>query len=105
MAKKVDISQYINIDAPEMVLFGKTYVVKNDKNTIMALAGLQQKDNADEEIITLLVGAENAKEICGIINENPNYSENAKVIMLNLMALATGQEYAVLEERFRKIQQ
>ena len=38
MAQKVvDISKYINNDAPQMVLFGKTYTVKNDKNTVMSL--------------------------------------------------------------------
>lgn len=107
MAKKiVDISKYINADAPQMVLFGKTYTVKNDKSTILAMFALQKEaENADEKIISLLVGEENAKEICNIINESPNYSENAKVIMLNLMALATGQEYEVLEERFRKANQ
>ena len=106
MAQKiVDISKYINNDAPQMVLFGKTYTVMNDKNTILKMNALQKKDDADKEIIALLVGEENAKEICKIIDENPNYSENAKVILLNLMALATNQEYEVLEERFRKAQQ
>ena len=107
MAQKiVDISKYINNDAPQMVLFGKTYTVKNDKKTILLMNKLQKEsENADEAIISLLVGKENAEEICNIINNNPNYSENAKVILLNLMALATGQEYEVLEERFRKAQQ
>lgn len=111
MAQKVvDISKYINNDAPQMVLFGKTYTVKNDKNTVMSLNDLQLKaevngENADEEIIELLVGKEEAKEICKIINESANYSENAKVIMLNLLALATGQKYEDLEARFQKLQQ
>lgn len=107
MAQKiVDISKYINNDAPQMVLFGKTYTVKNDKKTILLMNELQKgADNTDEKIISLLVGKENAKEICNIIDENPNYNENAKTILLNLMALATGQEYEVLEERFRKAQQ
>ena len=111
MAQKiVDISKYINNDAPQMVLFGKTYTVKNDKKTILLMNALQNEtgenqENAEEKIISLLVGKENAEEICKIINESPNYNENAKAIMLNLMALATGQEYEVLEERFRKIQQ
>ena len=111
MAQKiVDISKYINNDAPQMVLFGKTYTVKNDKKTVLSLNDLQLKaevngENADEKIIELLVGKEGAKEICRIINESANYSENAKVIMLNLLALATGQAYEELEERFRKSQQ
>lgn len=111
MAQKiVDISKYINNDAPQMVLFGKTYTVKNDKKTILLMNGLQaeaeaKQENADEKIISLLVGAESGKEICDMLNENPNYSENARVILLNLMALATGQDYEVLEERFRKAQQ
>ena len=111
MAQKiVDISKYINNDAPQMVLFGKTYTVKNDKATVMSLNDLQLKaevngENADEKIIELLVGKEDAKEICKIINENANYSENAKVIMLNLLALATGQKYEDLEARFLKTQQ
>ena len=111
MAKKVvDISKYINNDAPQMVLFGKTYTVQNDKKTVLALNDLQLKaevngENADEKIIELLVGKEDAKEICKIINESANYSENAKVIMLNLLALATGQKYEDLEARFQKAQQ
>ena len=111
MAQKVvDISKYINNDAPQMVLFGKTYTVKNDKNTVLSLNDLQLKaevngENADEQIIELLVGKEDAKDICKIINESSNYSENAKVIVLNLLALATGQKYEDLEERFRKAQQ
>ena len=111
MAQKVvDISKYINNDAPQMVLFGKTYPVKNDKNTVMSLNDLQMKAeidgvNVDDKIIELLVGKEDAKEICKIINESSNYSENAKVIVLNLLALATGQKYEDLESRFQKLQQ
>ena len=111
MAQKVvDISKYINNDAPQMVLFGKTYTVQNDKNTVMLLNDLQMKAeidgvNVDDKIIELLVGKEDAKEICKIINESSNYSENAKVILLNLLALATGQKYEDLEARFQKLQQ
>ena len=111
MAQKiVDISKYINNDAPQMVLFGKTYTVKNDKNTVMSLNDLQMKAeidgvNADDKIIELLVGKEDGKEICKIINESANYTENAKVIVLNLLALATGQKYEDLEARFQKLQQ
>ena len=111
MAQKVvDISKYINNDAPQMVLFGKTYTIKNDKNTVMSLNDLQMKAeidgvNVDDEIIELLVGKEDAKDICKIINESSNYSENAKVIVLNLLALATGQKYEDLEARFQKLQQ
>ena len=111
MAQKiVDISKYINNDAPQMVLFGKTYTVKNDKNTVLQLNQLQsvaEKEgvDADEKIIELLIGKEGAKDICKIINESANYNENAKAIILNLMALATGQTYKELEERFRKLEQ
>ena len=111
MAQKiVDISKYINNDAPQMVLFGKTYTVKNDKKTVLLLDELQRKsqedgENADDKIIELLVGKEDGKEICRIINESANYAENAKVIVLNLLALATGQTYEELEARFRKAQQ
>ena len=111
MAQKiVDISKYINNDAPQMVLFGKTYTIKNDKNTVMSLNDLQMKAeidgvNVDDKIIEHLVGKEDAKDICKIINESSNYSENAKVIVLNLLALATGQKYEDLEERFQKAQQ
>ena len=111
MAQKVvDISKYINNDAPQMVLFGKTYTVNNDKKTVLLLNELQRKaqekqENNDDKIIELLVGKEEAKEICKIINESANYSENAKVIMLNLLALATGQKYEDLEARFQRTQQ
>ena len=108
--KIVDISKYINNDAPQMVLFGKTYTVKNDKKTVLLSDELQRKsqaegENADDKIIELLVGKEDGKEICRIINESANYAENAKVIVLNLLALATGQTYEELEARFRKAQQ
>ena len=111
MAQKiVDISKYINNDAPQMVLFGKTYTVKNDKKTVLLLDELQRKsqaegENADDKIIELLVGKEDGKEICRIMNESANYAENSKVIVLNLLALATGQAYEDLEARFRKAQQ
>lgn len=101
--KIVDISKYINNDAPQMVLFGKTYTVKNDKKTILLLNEIQStnSDDADEKIIKLLVGKEAGAEICKIIDESANYSENAKVILLNLLSLATGQDYEVLEARFQ----
>lgn len=109
MAQKiVDISKYINNDAPQMVLFGKTYTIKNDKKTVLLLNELQRdqsEENTDEKIIKLLVGVEHGQEIIDIINNNPNYSENTKVIMLNLLSLATGAEYEVLEARFRQTQQ
>lgn len=104
MAQKiVDISKYINNDAPQMVLFGKTYTVKNDKKTVLLLNEIQSTDadDADEKIIKLLVGKEAGEEICKIIDESANYSENAKVILLNLLSLATGQDYEVLEARFQ----
>ena len=106
--KTVDISKYINNDAPQMVLFGKTYTVKNDKKTILLLNEVQEKSDdidADEKIIELLVGKEAGAEICKIINESANYSDNTKVIVLNLLALATGQDYEDLEARFRKAHQ
>ena len=108
MAQKVvDLSKYINNAAPQMVLFGKTYTVNNDKKTVLLLNELQRKaqekqENNDDKIIELLVGKEDGKEICRIINESANYAENAKVIMLNLLALATGQPYEELEKRFQK---
>lgn len=109
MAQKiVDISKYINNDAPQMVLFGKTYTIKNDKKTVLLLNELQRdqsEENTDEKIIKLLVGVEHGQEIIDIINNNPNYSENIKAIMLNLLSLATGTEYEVLEARFRQTRQ
>ena len=108
MAQKVvDISKYINNDAPQMVLFGKTYTVNNDKKTVLLLEELQKKaqekgENTDDKIIELLVGKEDGKEICRIINESANYAENAKIIMLNLLALATGESYEDIEARFQK---
>jgi hypothetical protein len=108
MAQKiVDISKYINNDAPQMVLFGKTYTIKNDRETVLQLGALQREQserNTDEDIIRLLIDGD-AQEVINIINNNPNYTENARVVMLNLLSLATGTDYAVLEERFRKAQQ
>ena len=73
----------------------------------MLLEELQKKaqekgENTDDKIIELLVGKEDGKEICRIINESANYAENAKIIMLNLLALATGESYEDIEARFQK---
>ena len=58
-----------------------------------------------QSVVALEELSECQKEICKIINESANYSENAKVIMLHLLSLATGQSYEDLEVRFRKNQQ
>ena len=109
MAQKIiDISKYINNDVPQMVLFGKTYTIKNDKKTVLLLTALQNEqnnNNVDDKIIKLLIGVEQGQEIIDILDNNPNYSENIKVVVLNLLSLATGTPYEVLEERFRKAQQ
>lgn len=115
MAKKiVDISKFINNDAPEMVLFGKTYTVKNDKTTILLMNELQRKNalekrkkevngdldgadeidmKMDEQILKLLLGETPAKEVMNVINNSSNYVENEKAILLNVIALATGSNY------------
>ena len=115
MAKKiVDISKFINNDAPEMVLFGKTYTVKNDKTTILLMNELQRKNalekrkkevngdldgadeidmKMDEQILKLLLGETPAKEVMNVINNSSNYVENEKAILLNVIALATGSDY------------
>lgn len=115
MAKKiVDISKFVNNDAPEMVLFGKTYTVKNDKTTILLMNELQRKNalekkkkevngdldgadeidmKMDEQILKLLLGETPAKEVMNVINNSSNYVENEKAILLNVIALATGSNY------------
>lgn len=115
MAKKiVDISKFVNNDAPEMVLFGKTYTVKNDKTTILLMNELQRKNalekrkkevngdldgadeidmKMDEQILKLLLGETPAKEVMNVINNSSNYVENEKAILLNVIALATGSDY------------
>lgn len=115
MAKKiVDISKFVNNDAPEMVLFGKTYTVKNDKTTILLMNELQRKNalekrkkevngdldgadeidmKMDEQILKLLLGETPAKEVMNVINNSTNYVENEKAILLNVIALATGSNY------------
>lgn len=108
MAQKiVDISKYISADAPQMVMFGKTYTIKNDKKTILEMSNIQDEAAAkgvdvDAKIIELLVGEEGGKEIYKFISESPNYTENSKAILFNIMALATGQTYEEVEDRFQK---
>ena len=107
MKKTVDISKYINADVPEFVLFGKTYAVKNDKKTILLLNEMRRKAaesnddglETDEKILALLIGEEQAKEVLEIINNSANYAENEKALILNVLALATGQEYEEILEK------
>lgn len=110
MQKIVDISKYINAEKPCITLFGKTYEVKNDKKTMLLMAELQRRtsenpensEDADEKIIRLLLGETAGEEICNIVNEMPNYAENQRAVLLNIMALATGQGYEELEARFQR---
>ena len=114
MKKTIDISKYIDADAPEIVLFGKTHTVKNDKTTILLLNELQRKSeedikngkesgiDVDEKILSLLLGKEAAKEVLEVINNSANYVKNEKKLLLNVLALATGQEYEELAKQVEK---
>lgn len=114
MKKTIDISKYIDADAPEIVLFGKTYTVKNDKTTILLLNELQRKSaddikkgkesgvDVDEKILALLLGKEAAAEVLEVINNSANYVENEKKLLLNVLALATGQSYEDLANQVEK---
>ena len=114
MKKTVDISKFMNADAPEFTLFGKTYTVKNDKTTVLLLNELQRESaekmnsgeesgiDVDEKILSLLIGKEQAKEVLEVINGTPNYVENEKNLLLNVLALATGQDYETLAKQAEK---
>ena len=112
MNKVIDISSMINAEEPQLALFGKTYKVKNDHKTMLLFNELQRKfdektkngedvPDADEKIFKLLLGDTAGKEVTELLENTPNYIENTKVVMLNIVALATGEDYETLQRRFQ----
>lgn len=104
MSKIIDISAKLTNERPKLKLAeDKIYEIDDRKNTIILLnqkiQGTDVNDiNAIDEMISVVLGKEAAKEI-----DEMNLSIAAyQSIMIAIMAAVTGEDYEVAEARFRK---
>jgi len=104
MSKIIDISAKLTNERPKLKLAeDKIYEIDDRKNTIILLnQKIQDTDvndiNAIDEMISVVLGKEAAKEI-----DEMNLSIAAyQSIMIAIMAAVTGEDYEVAEARFHK---
>lgn len=104
MSKTIDISAKLTNERPKLKLAeDKIYEIDDRKNTIILLnQKIQDTDvndiNAIDEIISIVLGEEAAKEIDAMELSIADY----QAIMIGIMAAVTGEDYEVAEARFRK---
>lgn len=103
MAKKVyDISSKLTNENPRIKLDKEhEYEVNTDKNVVFQMTEMQQKGASDEEILVLLLGKENAKEVDEYLASKPNYAANLATVMICAVAAVSNIPYEVAEQRFR----
>ncbi|WP_313758479.1 hypothetical protein [Tissierella sp.] len=104
MSKIIDISAKLTNERPKLKLAeDKIYDIDDRKNTIILLNQKMEKldmndINAIDEMISVVLGEEAAKEI-----NDMNLSIMAyQSIMIAIMAAVTGEKYEVMEARFRR---
>lgn len=104
MSKIIDISAKLTNERPKLKLAeDKIYEIDDRKNTIILLnqkiQGTDVNDiNAIDEMISVVLGKEAAKEIDEMNLSIADYQS----IMIAIMAAVTGEDYEVAEARFRK---
>lgn len=104
MSKIIDISAKLTNERPKLKLAeDKIYEIDDRKNTIILLnQKMQDTDandiNAIDEMISVVLGEEAAKEIDEMNLPMATYQS----IMIAIMAAVTGEDYEVAEARFRK---
>jgi len=104
MSKIIDISAKLTNERPKLKLAeDKIYEIDDRKNTIILLnQKIQETDvndiNAIDEMISVVLGEEAAKEIDEMNLPMAAYQS----IMIAIMAAVTGEDYEVAEARFRK---
>lgn len=104
MSKIIDISAKLTNERPKLKLAeDKIYEIDDRKNTIILLnQKIQDTDvndiNAIDEMISVVLGEEAAKEIDEMNLPMAAYQS----IMIAIMAAVTGEDYEVAEARFRK---
>jgi len=104
MSKIIDISAKLTNERPKLKLAeDKIYEIDDRKNTIILLnQKIQDTDvndiNAIDEMISVVLGKEAAKEIDEMNLPMAAYQS----IMIAIMAAVTGEDYEVAEARFRK---
>lgn len=104
MSKIIDISAKLTNERPKLKLAkDKIYEIDDRKNTIILLnQKIQDTDvndiNAIDEMISVVLGKEAAKEIDEMNLPMAAYQS----IMIAIMAAVVGEDYEVAEARFRK---
>lgn len=104
MSKVIDISKKLTNERPQLKLAeDKIYEIDDRKNTIILLnQKIQDTDvndiNAIDEMISVVLGKEAAKEIDEMNLPMAAYQS----IMIAIMAAVVGEDYEVAEARFRK---
>jgi len=104
MSKVIDISGKLTNERPKIKLSeDKIYEIDDRKNTILKMN--QKLQNADiddieviDEMVEMLLGKEAAKEIDGMNLSIASY----QAIFIAIMAAITGEEYEIVERRFRE---
>lgn len=102
MNKKVyDISSKLSNDNPILKIDKEhQYEVNTDKNVVLQMTEMQKNGAEDEDILKLLLGEDNAKEVEEYLNTTPNYSSNLQAIMIGAVAAVSNIPYEVAEKRF-----
>lgn len=103
MAKTIDISAKLTSERPKLKLAeGKEYEIDNRKNTILTLDQKVEELNLNElknvdEVLKLLLGEKAVKDI----NEMDLSFFDYQTIFIAVLAGATGEDFDVVEARFR----
>lgn len=103
MGKTIDISSKLTNARPTLKLSeDKVYEIDNSKNTVLIMnQKMEESDLNDpkaiDEILELLLGKQAVKDINKLNPPMPDLI----VIFLGVMAGALGEEYDVVERRFR----
>ncbi|OUS70301.1 hypothetical protein B1748_29135 [Paenibacillus sp. MY03] len=107
MAKTIDISGKLTNERPVLKLGeGKEYPIDNRKNTVLALQEIMQEPAGSdlekaEKVLALVLGQDAADEV----NKSDLSFEDYQTVFVAALAGATGEDYEVVEKRFRATKQ
>lgn len=103
MSKTIDISSKLTNERPKLKLTeDKVYEIDNSKNTVLKMNQMMDKSDLNDPsqidaIFELLLGKQAVKDINKINPPMPDLI----TIFIGVMAGALGEEYDVVERRFR----
>lgn len=105
MAKTIDITSKLTNERPVLKLGkGKEYPIDNRKNTVLTIQAKMDREDGPaqmDEVLELALGKEAVKEI----NDSDISFADYQVIFIATMAGALGEDYEVVEARFRAAKQ